>query len=68
VGIYVGEDENVSMSWVESIQIWFASPGSKKTRCAGIRRTPWKIAQPENVRAIAGEFVVLFLKMKQKNK
>jgi hypothetical protein len=38
------------MSWV-GINHGFASPGSKKN--AGIRRTPWKIAQPENVRAIA---------------
>lgn len=52
VGIYVGEDETcyhvVGGNQSNMVNI----TRIEKTRCAGIRRTPWKIAQPSNVRVI----------------
>ena len=52
VGIYVGEDK-------KAYHVLGGNQGDKvsivkilKSRCIGIRRTPWSKAQPENVRRI----------------
>lgn len=53
VGIYVGEDETCYHVLGGNQSNMVNITRIEKTRCAGIRRTPWKIAQPESVRAIA---------------
>jgi uncharacterized protein (TIGR02594 family) len=53
VGIYVGEDETCYHVIGGNQSNMVNITRIEKTRCAGIRRTPWKVAQPLNVRAIA---------------
>jgi uncharacterized protein (TIGR02594 family) len=53
VGIYVGEDEKCFHVLGGNQSNMVCITRIEKTRCAGIRRTPWKIAQPASVRAIA---------------
>jgi uncharacterized protein (TIGR02594 family) len=53
VGIYVGEDDTCYHVLGGNQSNMVCITRIEKTRCAGIRRTPWKIAQPESVRAIA---------------
>ena len=53
VGIYVGEDKTCYHVLGGNQSNMVSITRLEKTRCAGIRRTAWKIAQPDNVRAIA---------------
>lgn len=53
VGIYVGEDATCYHVLGGNQSNMVSITRIEKTRCAGIRRTAWKIAQPETVRAIA---------------
>lgn len=52
VGIYVGEDDNCYhvLGGNQSNAVTIAR--LEKTRCAGVRRTAWKIAQPESVKQV----------------
>lgn len=53
VGFYVGEDEACYHVLGGNQSNMVNITRIEKSRCAGIRRTPWKIAQPSSVRAIA---------------
>jgi uncharacterized protein (TIGR02594 family) len=53
VGIYVGEDKTCYHVLGGNQSNSVCITRIEKQRCAGIRRTAWKIAQPENVKAIA---------------
>lgn len=53
VAIYVGEDADCYHVLGGNQSNMVNITRIEKTRCAGIRRTPWKIAQPESVKAIA---------------
>jgi uncharacterized protein (TIGR02594 family) len=53
VGIYVGEDETCYHVLGGNQSNMVCITRIEKTRCAGIRRTAWKVSQPESVRAIA---------------
>lgn len=60
VGIYVGEDAVCYHVLGGNQSNMVSITRIEKSRCAGIRRTPWKIAQPANVRPIsvsAGGFI-----------
>jgi len=52
VAFYVGENKNAFLNYGgnQSNAVGFA--GIDKSRCIGVRRCPWKIAQPPNVRKI----------------
>lgn len=52
VGIYVGEDDTCYHVLGGNQSNMVNITRIEKSRCAGIRRTPWKIAQPKNVRQI----------------
>jgi uncharacterized protein (TIGR02594 family) len=53
VGIYVGEDNTCYHVLGGNQSNMVCITRIEKTRCAGIRRTAWKISQPDSVRAIA---------------
>ena len=53
VGLYVGEDSLCYHVLGGNQSNMVCITRLEKTRCAGIRRTAWKIAQPDSVRAIA---------------
>lgn len=53
VGIYVGEDDTCYHVLGGNQSNMVCITRIEKTRCAGIRRTAWKIAQPQSVRSIA---------------
>jgi uncharacterized protein (TIGR02594 family) len=53
VAIYVGEDATCYHVLGGNQSNMVSITRIEKTRCAGIRRTAWKIAQPEAVRSIA---------------
>jgi uncharacterized protein (TIGR02594 family) len=53
VGIYVGEDTTCYHVLGGNQSNMVCITRIEKTRCAGIRRTSWKVSQPESVRAIA---------------
>jgi uncharacterized protein (TIGR02594 family) len=53
VGIYVGEDATCYHVLGGNQSNMVCITRIEKSRCAGIRRTPWKIAQPKSVRTIA---------------
>jgi uncharacterized protein (TIGR02594 family) len=52
VGIYVGEDASCYHVFGGNQSNMVNITRIEKSRCAGIRRTPWKIAQPDSVRAV----------------
>lgn len=52
VGIYVGEDDKHYHVLGGNQSDMVNVTRIEKTRCAGIRRTSWKIAQPVNVRQV----------------
>lgn len=52
VGIYVGEDKDCYHVLGGNQSNMVCITRIEKSRCAGIRRTPWKIAQPDSVKAI----------------
>ncbi len=52
VGIYVGEDETCYHVLGGNQSNMVCITRIEKLRCVGIRRTNWKISQPENVRVI----------------
>jgi len=52
VGIYVGEDETCYHVLGGNQSNMVCITRIEKSRCAGIRRTDWKIKQPENIRVI----------------
>lgn len=52
VGIYVGEDHSCYHVLGGNQSNMVCITRIEKSRCAGIRRTEWKIAQPDNVRII----------------
>ena len=52
VGIYVGEDATCYHVLGGNQSNMVCITRIEKSRCAGIRRTPWKIAQPDSVKAI----------------
>ncbi len=52
VGIYVGEDATCYHVLGGNQSNMVCITRIEKNRCAGIRRTPWKIAQPDSVKAI----------------
>lgn len=52
VGIYVGEDAACYHVLGGNQSNMVCITRIEKNRCAGIRRTPWKIAQPDSVKAI----------------
>lgn len=52
VGIYVGEDATCYHVLGGNQSNMVNITRIEKSRCAGIRRTPWKIAQPDSVKAI----------------
>ena len=52
VGIYVGEDTACYHVLGGNQSNMVCITRIEKSRCAGIRRTPWKIAQPDSVKAI----------------
>jgi uncharacterized protein (TIGR02594 family) len=53
VGLYVGEDtEGYYHVWGGNQDDMVGVIRLKKKRCIAVRRTPWKIAQPPNVRRI----------------
>jgi uncharacterized protein (TIGR02594 family) len=52
VGIYVGEDKTSYHVLGGNQSDMVCITRIRKERCIGVRRTPWKIAQPENVRVI----------------
>ena len=53
VGIYVGEDATCYHVLGGNQSNMVCITRIEKSRCAGIRRTKWKIAQPDSVKAIA---------------
>jgi uncharacterized protein (TIGR02594 family) len=53
VGVYVGEDATCYHVLGGNQSNMVCITRIEKSRCAGIRRTPWKMSQPNNVRAIA---------------
>ena len=53
VGIYIGEDATCYHVLGGNQSNMVCITRIEKIRCAGIRRTPWKVSQPDNVRAIA---------------
>lgn len=53
VGIYVGEDATCYHVLGGNQSNMVCITRIEKTRCAGIRRTEWKIAQPDSVKSIA---------------
>lgn len=52
VGLYVGEDDTCYHVLGGNQSNMVNITRIEKTRCAGIRRTPWKISQPDSVKAI----------------
>lgn len=52
VAIYVGEDKNSYHVLGGNQSDMVCITRIRKERCIAIRRTPWKVAQPENVRVI----------------
>lgn len=52
VGIYVGEDKTAYHVLGGNQSDMVCITRIRKERCIGIRRTTWKIAQPDNVRVI----------------
>lgn len=52
VGIYVGEDDTCYHVLGGNQSNMVNITRIEKARCAGIRRTPWKISQPQDVRVI----------------
>jgi len=52
VGIYVGEDDTCYHVLGGNQSNMVNITRIEKTRCAGIRRTAWKISQPQDVRVI----------------
>jgi uncharacterized protein (TIGR02594 family) len=52
VGIYVGEDKTCYHVLGGNQSNMVCITRIEKTRCAGIRRTAWRIAQPENVKEV----------------
>lgn len=52
VGIYVGEDKVCYHVLGGNQSNMVCITRIEKSRCAGIRRTPWKIAQPDSVKAV----------------
>lgn len=52
VGIYVGEDAKAYHILGGNQNNSVSITRINKTRCIGIRRTKWKVAQPDNVRQI----------------
>ena len=52
VAIYVGEDKTTYHVLGGNQSDMVCITRIRKERCIAIRRTPWKIAQPENVRVI----------------
>lgn len=52
VGIYVGEDLTCYHVLGGNQSNMVCITRIEKSRCAGIRRTPWKIAQPKDVRVV----------------
>ena len=52
VGIYVGEDDKCYHVLGGNQSNMVCITRIEKSRCAGIRRTPWKIAQPDNVKQV----------------
>lgn len=52
VGIYVGEDAACYHILGGNQSNMVNITRIEKSRCAGIRRTPWKIAQPKDVRVV----------------
>lgn len=52
VGIYVGEDDVCYHVLGGNQSNMVNITRIEKTRCAGIRRTAWKVAQPQDVRVI----------------
>jgi uncharacterized protein (TIGR02594 family) len=53
VGIYVGEDASCYHILGGNQSNMVCITRIEKTRCAGIRRTNWKVAQPDSVRVVA---------------
>jgi len=52
VGIYVGEDKTAYHVLGGNQSDMVCVTRIRKERCMAIRRTPWKVAQPDNVRVI----------------
>ena len=52
VGIYVGEDKTAYHVLGGNQSDMVCITRIRKERCIGIRRTDWKVAQPDNVRVI----------------
>jgi uncharacterized protein (TIGR02594 family) len=52
VGIYVGEDKTAYHVLGGNQSDMVCITRIRKERCVAIRRTPWKVAQPDNVRII----------------
>ena len=52
VGIYVGEDKTAYHVLGGNQSDMVCITRIRKERCIGIRRTPWKIGQPDNVRVV----------------
>jgi uncharacterized protein (TIGR02594 family) len=52
VGIYVGEDKTAYHVLGGNQSDMVCITRIRKERCVAIRRTPWKVAQPDNVRVI----------------
>jgi uncharacterized protein (TIGR02594 family) len=52
VGIYVGEDKTAYHVLGGNQSDMVCITRIRKERCVAIRRTPWKIAQPDNIRVI----------------
>lgn len=53
VGVYVGEDKTCYHVLGGNQSNMVCITRIEKIRCAGIRRTAWKVSQPESVRSIA---------------
>jgi len=53
VGLYVGEDETCYHVLGGNQSNMVCITRIEKSRCTGIRRTAWKIAQPDSVRVVA---------------
>lgn len=52
VGLYVGEDDTCYHVLGGNQSNMVNITRIEKSRCAGIRRTPWKISQPKDVRVV----------------
>lgn len=52
VGIYVGEDSTCYHILGGNQSNMVCITRIEKPRCSGIRRTPWKISQPSNIRVV----------------